>query len=73
MRIIFFGTFRSAAVGSRASSETIGAALFERGHMVQLVSSQGIQFAQGSLHESFGLTTYLLGTVTMIGVARVLR
>ena len=38
-----------------------------------MVSTVGIEAAQGSLHESFGLVTYVLGTLAMIGVARVLR
>ena len=38
-----------------------------------LVTASGIAFAQGLLHDSFGLTTYVLGTLAMIGVARLLR
>jgi len=40
---------------------------------VQLISSHGIDFAQGLLHESVGTATYVLGTLALIGVARVLR
>jgi exosortase len=40
---------------------------------VQLVSSQGVEFAQGLLHESFGTATFVLGTLAVIGVARILR
>lgn len=40
---------------------------------VGLVGQWGIEAAQGALHESFGLATYLLGTLALIGVARALR
>jgi exosortase len=37
---------------------------------VSLVSRYGIEFAQGLLHESFGMTTYVAGTVALVLVAR---
>jgi hypothetical protein len=37
------------------------------------VDRWGIEFAQGILHESFGLGTYVIGTLAVIGVARILR
>jgi hypothetical protein len=37
------------------------------------VESWGIEFAQGVLHESFGLGTYVIGTLAVIAVARILR
>ena len=40
---------------------------------VAMVSTIGIEAAQGSLHETFGVATYVLGTLAVIGVARVLR
>jgi exosortase len=40
---------------------------------VELVSVIGIQAAQGLLHESFGVATYAVGTVALVGVARLLR
>jgi exosortase len=40
---------------------------------VGMVSSIGIEAAQGSLHETFGVVTYIIGTLSVIGVARVLR
>jgi exosortase len=40
---------------------------------VLLASRLGVASAQGSLHESFGLVTYVIGTLAVIGVARVLR
>ncbi len=40
---------------------------------VYFVSSQGIEFAQGLLHESFGLLTFILGTLCLLGIARLVR
>jgi exosortase/archaeosortase family protein len=40
---------------------------------VWMIPVIGIEAAQGALHESFGLATYIVGTLAMIGVARVLR
>lgn len=40
---------------------------------VSAVSIWGVDAAQGVLHESFGLWTYLIGTLALLGVARVLR
>lgn len=40
---------------------------------VQLVSVIGIESAQGILHETFGLATYVLGTLALVGLARLLR
>jgi exosortase len=40
---------------------------------VALVSSHGIEWASGVMHESFGLTTFVAGTVVLLAIARVLR
>ncbi len=40
---------------------------------VALVASHGIGYAEGLLHESFGLVTFLAGTVTLLLVAKLLR
>jgi exosortase len=40
---------------------------------VLLVSRIGIDAAQGSLHESFGLVTYVFGTLGLVGIAKLLR
>ena len=40
---------------------------------VELVQARGVEYAQGLLHEGFGLTTYVLGTLAVLGVARLLR
>jgi exosortase len=37
------------------------------------VERLGIEFAQGLLHESFGLATYVVGTIALLGVAKALR
>jgi exosortase len=40
---------------------------------VLLTSRFGLEAAQGALHESFGLATYVVGTLALVGVARLLR
>ena len=40
---------------------------------VQMVSVIGGEAAQGLLHESFGVATYVVGTLALVGVARLLR
>jgi exosortase len=40
---------------------------------VLLVSRIGIDAAQGSLHESFGVATYVVGTLCLVGLTRCLR
>jgi exosortase len=40
---------------------------------VVLVSRLGIAYAEGNLHESFGVATFLLGALALLGVARALR
>jgi exosortase len=40
---------------------------------VALVSSRGIEHAEGLLHQSFGLTTFIGGTLVLLGIARLLR
>ncbi len=40
---------------------------------VQLVDSRGAVYAQGLLHETFGLATFVVGTLALLGLARVLR
>ena len=33
----------------------------------------GSEIAQGLLHETFGVSTYIIGTLALLGIARVLR
>ena len=40
---------------------------------VLLVSQFGVQYAEGLLHDSFGLATFALGTGVLLGLARLLR
>jgi exosortase len=40
---------------------------------VLLTSQIGLDAAQGALHETFGIATYLIGTLALVGVARGLR
>jgi hypothetical protein len=40
---------------------------------VKLVPWIGIDAAQGSLHQSFGVATYAVGTLALVGVTRLLR
>lgn len=38
-----------------------------------LVSRFGIEYAEGNLHETFGVATFALGAVALLGLARLLR
>ena len=38
-----------------------------------LVTRYGIEVAEGTLHESFGVATFMLGAAALLGVARLLR
>jgi exosortase len=40
---------------------------------VKMVSVIGGEAAQGLLHESFGIATYAIGTLALVGIARFLR
>jgi len=40
---------------------------------VVLVSMGGVQYAEGMLHESFGLVTFVGGTIVLVTLARLLR
>ena len=40
---------------------------------VKMVSEIGGEAAQGLLHESFGVATYAIGTLALVGIARMLR
>jgi exosortase len=67
------GVWRRALVIASVVPLTIAANIFRVIVTVQIVASEGIEFAQGVLHETFGLATYVIGTLAMIGVARILR
>lgn len=40
---------------------------------VALVASSGIEYAEGMVHESFGLVTFVGGTLVLLAIARLLR
>lgn len=67
------GVWRRIAVVASVVPLALGANVLRVIVTVQLVASRGIEFAQGLLHESFGTATYALGTLAVIGVARLLR
>ncbi len=67
------GIWRRAAIIASVIPLAVGANIIRVVVTVTVVSSQGIEFAQGILHESFGLATYIVGTMALIGVAKVLK
>jgi exosortase len=67
------GIWRRAVVVASVVPLAIAANVVRVVVTVALVSRLGTEAAQGVLHESFGLVTYVLGTLAVIGVARVLR
>lgn len=74
--IAFFlshGTWRRLSIVGAVIPVAILGNLIRVAVTVSMVSSHGIDWAQGVLHESFGLITYTGGTLLLIGLARVLR
>ena len=67
------GVWRRVLVVASVVPLAVGANIIRVIVTVLLVSSRGEEFAQGLLHESFGITTYIVGTLFLLGVARVLR
>lgn len=67
------GVWRRALVVLSVVPLALAANIFRVIVTVQLVDSMGIEFAQGILHETFGLATYVIGTLAVIAVARILR
>ena len=67
-----FGYWRRVLIGASVVPLAMMANVFRVVVTVGMVSAIGIEAAQGALHESFGLATYILGTLAMIGVARIL-
>jgi exosortase len=63
-RVVVIGSVVPLAIAANVLRVTV---------TVLLVSDYGIEMAQGLLHEGFGLWTYLVGTIALIGVAKVLR
>jgi exosortase len=67
------GVWRRAVVIGSVVPLAMGANIVRVVVTVLLVSVLGAEAAQGLLHESFGLLTFALGTLAMIGIAKVLR
>ena len=67
------GVWRRAIVVASVVPLAVGANLVRVIVTVTLVDSRGAEYAQGLLHEAFGLTTFVLGTLALLGLARVLR
>lgn len=67
------GVWRRALIVSSVVPLAIAANVARVTVTVLLASRFGLEAAQGALHESFGLATYVIGTLALVGVARVLR
>jgi exosortase len=67
------GVWRRALVIASVVPLSLGANIFRVIVTVQLVERWGLEFAQGVLPESFSLATYVIGTLAVIAVARILR
>lgn len=67
------GVWRRVLVVLSVFPLAIGANIIRVVVTVHLVSWLGGEAAQGLLHESFGLVTFTLGTLALIGVAKLLR
>ena len=67
------GVWRRVLVVASVVPLAMGANVIRVIGTVLLVSSRGIESAEGLLHESFGIATYVVGTLFLLGVARVLR
>jgi exosortase len=67
------GVWRRAAVLASMVPLAMGANIARVVVTTRLVSTHGVAFAEGLLHESFGLATSVLGTLALLGVARALR
>jgi exosortase len=67
------GTWRRIVLIASIFPLAIGANIVRVLATVHFASTQGIEFAQGLLHESFGITTFVVGTLCLVGLARLLR
>jgi len=67
------GVWRRVLVVASVVPLTFAANVFRVIVTVRMVSTHGAEFAQGVLHETFGLATYVIGTLAVIGVARITR
>jgi exosortase len=67
------GLWRRFAIVLSVVPLAVGANIVRVIVTVALVSSRGIESAEGLLHDSFGLTTFIGGTLALLCVARLLR
>jgi exosortase len=67
------GTWRRAVVIASVLPLALGANFARVLITILMVTHLGGEAAQGLLHETFGLATYTLGTLALVGVARGLR
>ena len=67
------GVWRRVVVVASVVPLAVGANLVRVIVTLQLVDSRGVEYAQGLLHEAWGLTTFVAGTLALVGLARVLR
>jgi exosortase len=67
------GIWRRAALVASVLPLAVGANVLRVVLTVLFVSSLGADYAQGLLHETFSVSTYLVGTLALLGVARLLR
>ena len=67
------GVWRRLLIVASVVPLAVGANVIRVIGTVLLVSSLGMEAAEGLLHESFGIATYVMGILFLLGVARVLR
>ena len=67
------GVWRRVVVVASVIPLAVVANVFRVAVTVRMSAAWGAEVAQGSLHEGFGLATFVLGTVALIALARVLR
>jgi len=66
------GAWRKVVVVASVVPLAIAANILRVTGTVLLVSQVGDAFAEDMLHESFGMLTYILGTLALVGIARLL-
>jgi len=67
------GTWRRIVVVLSVVPLAIAANILRIVITVALVNTQGIEVAQGNLHETFGVATFVVGTISLLILAKVLR
>ena len=67
------GTWRRLLIVASVVPLALGGNIVRVVVTVWLANRQGIESAEGLMHDSFGMTTYVVGTLTLLAVARGLR